>query len=155
MEEEKDEYLDAAFREFAEELMFLKTKLKERTAYFSKKRNLQKFINSFEIVIVAICFILSQSKIGSQIRLFNGELSKRQQSNGFPADDNFFEIFLAYFFAGTYYFQTKTKHTDNILVFCRIPECCYLRELNFTQTNLLFRKYLCAFGYSANSHGNV
>ncbi|OGJ17368.1 hypothetical protein A3K73_06115 [Candidatus Pacearchaeota archaeon RBG_13_36_9] len=49
MEEKNDEGIDEAFREFAEELMSSQAKPEKRTAYFSKKKNLQKFVNSFRI----------------------------------------------------------------------------------------------------------
>ena len=48
MEEKNEEYLNASFREFAE-LMSVQTKPEKRTAYFSKKKDIQKFVNSFEI----------------------------------------------------------------------------------------------------------
>jgi uncharacterized protein YecA (UPF0149 family) len=44
-----DEYLDAAFSEFAEELMPSQARPKKRTAYFSKKEDIQGFVNSIQI----------------------------------------------------------------------------------------------------------
>ncbi len=41
------EITDAAFNEFVEELMSSQNDLKKRTAYFSIKKNLQEFVNSF------------------------------------------------------------------------------------------------------------
>lgn len=49
MKESDEENLDAAFNEFAEELLLPQIRPKKRTAYFSIKENLQEFADSIQL----------------------------------------------------------------------------------------------------------